>query len=79
MFGTEKIPDDFIISADEVSPIYFALMIKYLFNNPFEYAEKRNIGNINYKNLFVPGMSESEKEKFHDSDISSAIKKFKNL
>lgn len=24
-------------------------------------------------------MSESEKEKFHDSDISSAIKKFKNL
>ena len=79
MFGTEKIPDDFIISADEVSPIHFALMIKYLFNNPFEYAEKRNIGNINYKNLFVPGMSESEKEKFHDSDISSAIKKFKNL
>lgn len=79
MFGAEKIPNDFIISADEVSPLYFALMIKYFFNNPFEYAEKRNIGNINYKNLFVPGMSESEKEKFHDSDISSAIKKFKNL
>ena len=48
MFGTEKIPDDFIISADEVSPIYFALMIKYLFNNPFEYAEKRNIKEISH-------------------------------
>lgn len=79
MFGAEKIPDDFIISADEVSPLYFALMIKYFFNNPVEYVKKRNTGNINYKNLFVPGMSESEKEKFHDSDISSAIKKFKNL
>lgn len=79
MFGAEKIPNDFIISADEVSPLYFALMIKYFFNNPIEYVKKRNIGNINYKNLFVPGMSESEKEKFHDSDISSAIKKFKNL
>lgn len=79
MFGTEKIPDDFIISADEVSPIYFALMIKYLFNNPFEYAEKRNIGNINYKNLFVPGMSESEKENFNTFDISVVMEISKNL
>ena len=79
MFGAEKIPNDFIISADEVSPLYFALMIKYLFNNPVEYAEKINIGNINYKDLFEPGLTESEKEKFHDSDISSAIKNFKNL
>lgn len=79
MFDAEKIPNDFIISADEVSPLYFALMIKYLFNNPVEYAEKINIGNINYKDLFEPGLTESEKEKFHDSDISSAIKNFKNL
>lgn len=67
MFGTEKIPNDFIISADEVSPLYFALMTKYLFNNPFEYAEKLNIGNINYKNLFDPGLSESEKENFNNN------------
>lgn len=79
MFGAEKIPNDFIISADEVSPLYFALMIKYFFNNPVEYVKKRNTGNINYKNLFEAGLSESEKEKSHDSDISSAIKKFKNL
>lgn len=79
MFGTEKIPDDFIISADEVSPIYFALMTKYLFNNPFENVEKLNIGNINYKNLFEPGLSESEKEKSHDSDISCVMEFFKNL
>lgn len=79
MFGTEKIPDDFIISADEVSPIYFALMIKYLFNNPFEYAEKRNIGNINYKNLFEAGLSESEKEISYDSDISFIMETSKNL
>lgn len=67
MFGTEKIPNDFIISADEISPLYFALMTKYLFNNPFEYAEKLNIGNINYKNLFAPGLSESEKENFNNN------------
>lgn len=67
MFGTEKIPNDFIISADEISPLYFALMTKYLFNNPFEYAEKLNIGNINYKNLFDPGLSESEKENFNNN------------
>lgn len=79
MFSTEKIPDDFIISADEVSPIYFALMIKYLFNNPFEYIKKRNIGNINYKNLFEAGLSESEKEIFNTFDISVVMEIFKNL
>lgn len=79
MFGTEKIPNDFIISADELSPLYFALMTKYLFNNPVEYAEKLNIGNINYKNLFEPGLSESEKESFNNFDILFAMKIFKNL
>ena len=79
MFGAEKIPDDFIISADEVSPLYFALMIKYFFNNPVEYVKKRNTGNINYKNLFEAGLSESEKEKSHDSDISCVMEFFKNL
>lgn len=79
MFGTEKIPNDFIISADELSSLYFALMTKYLFNNPFEYAEKLNIGNINYKNLFDPGLSESEKESFNNFDILFAMKIFKNL
>jgi len=79
MFSTEKIPDDFIISADELSPLYFALMTKYLFNNPVEYAKKLNIGNINYKNLFEPGLSESEKESSHDSDISFIMKISKNL
>lgn len=79
MFDAEKIPNDFIISADELSPLYFALGTKYLFNNPVEYAEKLNIGNINYKNLFEPGLTESEKEKFHDSDISSALEIFENL
>lgn len=79
MFSTEKIPDDFIISADEVSPIYFALMIKYFFNNPIEYVKKIGIGNINYKNLFEAGLSESEKEKSHDSDISCVMEFFKNL
>lgn len=79
MFGAEKIPNDFIISADELSPLYFALMIKYFFNNPIEYVKKRNIGNINYKNLFIPGMSESEKEIFNTFDISVVMEIFKNL
>lgn len=79
MFGAGKIPDDFIISADEVSPLYFALMTKYFFNNPFEYAEKLNIGNINYKNLFEAGLSESEKEIFNDFDIAFVMEIFKNL
>lgn len=79
MFGTEKIPDDFIISADEVSPIYFALMIKYFFNNPIEYVKKIDIGNINYKNLFEAGLSESEKENFNTFDISVVMEISKNL
>ena len=79
MFGTEKIPNDFIISADEVSPLYFALMIKYFFNNPIEYIKKRNIGNINYKNLFEAGLSESKKEIFNTFDISVVMEIFKNL
>lgn len=79
MFGTEKIPDDFIISADEVSPIYFALMIKYFFNNPIEYVKKIGIGNINYKNLFEAGLSESEKENFNTFDISVVMEISKNL
>ena len=54
-------------------------MIKYLFNNPFEYAEKRNIGNINYKNLFEAGLSESEKENFNTFDISVVMEISKNL
>lgn len=79
MFGAEKIPDDFIISADEVSPIYFALMIKYFFNNPIEYVKKIGIGNINYKNLFEAGLSESEKENFNTFDISVVMEISKNL
>lgn len=79
MFGTEKIPNDFIISADELSPLYFALMTKYFFNNPIEYVKKRNIGNINYKNLFTSGLSESEKEIFNTFDISVVMEIFKNL
>lgn len=79
MFGTEKIPNDFIISADEVSPLYFALMTKYFFNNPIEYIKKRNIGNINYKNLFEAGLSESEKENFNTFDISVVMEISKNL
>ena len=79
IFGAGKIPDDFLISADELSPLYFALMTKYLFNNPVEYAKKLNIGNINYKNLFEPGLSESEKENFINFDISSVMEIFKNL
>ncbi len=79
MFGTEKIPNDFIISADEISPLYFALMTKYFFNNPIEYIKKRNIGNINYKNLFEAGLSESEKESFNNFGILFAMEIFKNL
>lgn len=79
MFDAEKIPDDFIISADELSPLYFALGTKYFFNNPVEYVKKRNIGNINYKNLFTSGLSESEKEIFNTFDISVVMEIFKNL
>lgn len=64
MFDAEKIPDDFIISADELSPLYFALMIKYLFNNPVEYAEKINIGNINYKTCLTPDYQNQKKKSF---------------
>ena len=78
MFGKEKIPDDFLISADEVSPLYFALMSKYLFNNPLKYMNDKKSGNINYSNLFVPGLSETEKEK-EDKKFDSFKQIFRNV
>ena len=54
-------------------------MIKYFFNNPIEYVKKIGIGNINYKNLFEAGLSESEKENFNTFDISVVMEISKNL
>lgn len=64
MFSNGKIPASYRISADEVSPLYFVLMTKYMFNDPLSYLKDEKIGNINYKNLFAPGLSEDEKERF---------------
>lgn len=61
MFGSEKIPDDFLISADEISPLYFLIMAKYMCIDFDSFMSRRNIGNINYKNLFAAGMNEREK------------------
>lgn len=65
MFGADKISDNFVISADEISPLYFLLMSKYLFLYPDKFLGRRGIGNVNYKNLFTTGLSENEKEN-HD-------------
>ena len=62
MFGENgKIPKDFIISADEVPPLYFLLQSKYFCLKPNEIFAKMGIGSLNYKNLNVSGFTAEQK------------------
>lgn len=69
MFENQKIPDDFLISPDEVSPLYYSIITKHRLTNLNSFQKNRDIGNINYKNLFAPGLSDSEKEKFDTTSV----------
>lgn len=62
MTGNNHFPSDYRISADEVTPLYYALIYKEMLINFNKFLEKEPIGNINYKNLFAPGFLEQDKE-----------------
>lgn len=64
IFGNNKIPDDFMISADVGSPLYSLLQIKYMWTNAESYFDDNKITNINYGNLFAPGLSIEEKQEY---------------
>ncbi|UTC62848.1 hypothetical protein E4O05_02830 [Treponema sp. OMZ 787] len=76
--------EDFYISADELSPLYYALNYKYSGLNPALMAKAcMETPNINYKNLSVPGLSADEKNDYFFSNpnyvkfLESIIQNFK--
>ena len=79
MFGDNKFPPDFLISADEQSPLYYLLQTKYMWTKPSAFFDETKLTNINYKNLFAPGLSESEKEKFNQQIKKSFLSKIKEM
>ena len=64
IFGNNKIPDDFMISPDVGSPLYSLLQIKYMWTKSDSYFDNKKITNINYANLFSPGLSIEEKQEY---------------
>lgn len=62
MIGNNHFLSDYRISADEVTPLYYALIYKGMLIDFDKFLEKVPIGNINYKNLFAPGFLEQDKE-----------------
>ena len=68
---TDKISDsdfqNYLISADEVSPLYYLLLRRQVLLNGIDaYIEKRKLypDNILWKNLAVPGFTENEKKQY---------------
>lgn len=78
MIGNNHFPSDYRISADEVTPLYYALIYKKMLINFDKFLEKEPIGNINYKNLFAPGFLEQDKENILQNekcrDVAKMIK-----
>ena len=61
-----RFKDDYLISSDEVSPLYYALENRRpLLLSKTEYLQgiKDGIGDINYKNHFQAGFSETQKDE----------------
>lgn len=73
MTANGTFPGDFRISADEMSPLYYALNIKYQICSLSKFFGKMEIGNINYKNLFAPGFSAAEKEICESPEFSKIM------
>lgn len=74
----DKIPDEefqqYRISADEASPLYYVLLRRRpLFRGKEKYLKnlEENKENVNWKNLAFPGYTESEKRKSLESFLSS--------
>ena len=58
--GKSKFPDDFHISADELSPLYYAVELKFRLNTDprKEFKKMKESHNIRWANFAVPGMTE---------------------
>lgn len=80
MIGNNHFPSNYRISADEVTPLYYALIYKEMLINFDKFLEKVPIGNINYKNFFAPGFLEQDKENILQNELfQSFAKKIQEL
>ena len=64
-------PSDYKISADMVSPLYYAIGYKHQILNFSKFLEKEEISVSNPATLFRPGFSASEKKESLGHDIES--------
>lgn len=81
--GKRKFPDDFHISADELSPLYYAVELKFRLNTDprKEFKKMLESQNIRWDNFAVPGMTEEEKKSYWNSirNGSSNFGKFSQI
>lgn len=63
MVGKDFFPSGYKISADMVSPLYYAIEYKHQILNFPKFLEKMPIGHFDFKNLLSPGFSSSDKKK----------------
>ena len=71
MVGKDYFPSDYKISADMVSPLYYAIEYKYKILHFSQCLEKKEISVSNPATLFRPGFSASEKKESLGHDMES--------
>lgn len=68
MLGKRKFPSNYRITADEMSPLYYAINKRNHLVNPEYFLEnlEKNSENIKYGNSFVPGFTTDDKRNFRN-------------
>lgn len=68
MLGEGKFPSNYRITADEMSPLYYAINKRNHLVNPEYFLEnlEKNSENIKYGNSFVPGFTTDDKRNFRN-------------
>ena len=68
MLGEGKFPSNYRITADEFSPLYYAIDKRNYLVNPKYFLEnlEKNSENIKYENSFVPGLTADDKRNFRN-------------
>ena len=68
MLGKRKFPSNYRITADEMSPLYYAIDKRNHLVNPEYFLEnlEKNSENIKYGNSFVPGFTTDDKRNFRN-------------
>ncbi len=76
--GNKKFSNDFRISADELSPLYYAIQLKHFFNTPFDVSFNQMMagGNVRWENLAVPGMTKEQKQAYEENVFYGDLGKF---